>query len=608
MVEQMAEISDVVAPTFLMPEPEVEFLNSGANSRWAVAKETACRGNDPSSSWINRFSLRVEELEIVVPRKSKAALAEKRLLDSGWRNVPMRPGDPPATRPEGGFAEMGGFFAGETGDRSLLCFVCMLAVDAQQAFRCPHCPCVSHVACRSEGSSMMACPFCSDDLTHEILLQRKRYAHTLILHVELKASIRLQAWTRGRCRRWWWIKLRSAVKSIQQAVRRRIYMARNAKSKREALRPFRVRINHVVIYAITVGDTLPPPLEVNVGKHLLHAEISSLPAGLYEKFFGCGTGSSEGEAADLPCIWFAGHRNAPHYSGWEGKSTPSAAAKGTKVENGSYVLQVCVNESLNLETTFPKVEKKQLFTRPVPPHKGKQLHRFDILLSCTQVHQTGSTFCVKGLNYLLIPAVRATTEVTLTLVEIKQWPKGFIRGQAKLNCQNFLSRRSACIIESQLCSDPSAWTNPASEDGLKLSYLSWRRHLQQQQQHSDPNCVKSVGLVSWLILPHTDESDQQAGWVNIHSGQIVRRQWCVLIDKSLMLFQNPHELKPYRDIPLSQCSMSFDHNNLIRLKTASDLLHLSAAQPKDNKRWTMKISTQSTKSLSSSQSSKKNCA
>lgn len=575
VIEHMAAISDEVSPKTLMPEPEL-LVNSGVNSKWAVAMEsTSSRAHDP---WICRFNKRVEEMEVVMPNIPKAQLAEIRLKRSGWFNQPTRVGSPPVSKPDKGLATMA--FVGEGEGRSLLCFVCCMGVDVRHAIKCEHCPCVSHAACST------SCYFCIDDLAETNRLHQSKHQRTEKIYIELRARLCLQAWIRGACKRRWWIRLRSAVVSIQQAIRLRLFKARTAKEKREALRPFRLRLNHVIVYSSTSAtDT---PAEVVMAKHRTeHVECSSLPSGLYERIFGCGGGSTTAEAGDLPSIWLAGHRNAPQYNGWEGLPLR------TKLEPGSFVLQITVNEAQNNETVFRKIEKKQLYTRPLPPQRGKQIWRVDIPLSSKQVFESGSnTYTVKsGLNYLLFPAVKAMTEIGLTLVQLKEWPKGFIRGQARLNCQEIFSKKKSCIVESQFLSTPSEWINPSPEEGYKLSYLSWRR-LCDSHPHG-PTTISSVGLVSWTILSHTDESSQQAGWVNLHHGQTVRRQWGVLVDKVLMLYQG-QELKPYKICTLSQCSMSVAPlDNLIRLKTASELLYLSAAtSSKDHKRWVEKMGMQ----------------
>lgn len=586
LLQQMAGISDEVHPRYLAPEAEV-VLNDSTGTPWALRTAAVANrriASNNCASWLSRFSETVDSMTVVLPRLAKEELRDMRIAASGWKNTPVRIGETPAQIPDKNVAETTPPMHREE-ERQLLCYVCMWGIDAfsMETVCCPHCTCVAHEDCAARvGASPSFCQFCLDDTGDTNRIKRVAWQRDFEIYSRTRAAIRLQAFVRAQCKRRLWQRLRSAIRSIQQAIRVRLFSAKLAKARREGLRPVRLKINHIVLFDM-VGELK----EVTVAKQSKHEEIGSIPAGLYERIFGFGAEISTSAYSTNDVLANLGdrHKNAPQYNGWE--PLPSR----TKLPSGSFVLQVCINEAQNLERVFATIEKKGvLFKRPAPAYKGRQLHRVDIPLAEAEViHTTGRFIVASGLDYILIPAVRATSELTLTLCQIREWPKACIRGQAKLNIQDVLSKKKCIASESHLCSISEDWVNPSPEDGCKMVYLSWCR------AHSLPHSplqVNSIGLVSYCIISHTDEDAQQAGWINIHVGASKRRIWAVLMDRVLMFFQGG-ALRPKKTIYIQQCTVSVGAEDIIKVKTPMETIYISSASTtgrKEFRSWLRKMS------------------
>lgn len=590
----------------LTPEPPlvVGITENATRREWESATESILHRK---TSWVSRFASRVVDssaFTILDDPLTKEALRNERIKASGWENVIdlKVPSPPGQARVKELYEEMApNDSALETSHRQLYCSYCWLGVSSAPAVRarCPHCFTIAHLACMEAQSS--ACLFCKEDMSAQSSSDGVRYIKKLNEHRRLVAAIRIQAFIRRSCKRSQWRRLLSATKTLQRAIRRKIYFGKRSRNLRAALRPLRFRIFDVMVRASSWPQSDA------------HHEIGSLAAGFYEDNFGWradvangGGGREEGAAMKL---LRHDHKVSPAYA----QSPP----KTQRFNHGDQILIVTSSETDNLQEIFPrgfKVNKPKhntAFERPskLDLSKNKQLFRVDIPMSVIAPHHhhqhhhhddASSLHLVPttGPAYVLCPEHTGMVEVCFTLVRVLDWPRSVVVGQTKQNVQELQRLKRVGVFKSQLNSDSTAWTYPSA--GEFVSKIAFTTPLPREVINDGINLL-SGGSLRWAFLSHTNESENHAAHVFLYESpnklSTKKKAWCVLIDRVARFYFGPPSMNSKKEVDLMSAYVSTVHgqDGMLRIKAPAQQLQLFVCglALKDQRAWTRKMIEQS---------------
>jgi len=594
---------DVKSYPDLTPEPPlvVGITENASRHKWESATGKILQRH---GKWVSRFASKVDSFTIVDDPPTKEALRNERLKASGWENVTdLEVPSPPRQPHRKALHEEMALNPDtiESSQRQLCCAYCWLGVSSAPAIRvcCPHCFTIAHRAC-VEAHSTTACVFCQEDMTAQSLNDDARYSKKLNEHRRLVAAIRIQACVRRACKRNQWFRLLSATKTLQRAIRRKIYSGKRSKTLRAALRPLRFRIFDIMVRASSWPQSDA------------HHEIGSLAAGSYEDNFGWradasgggGGGGVEGVALKL---LRHDHKVNPTYV----QSPP----KTHRFNHGDYILILTTSETDNLQYIFPrgfKVNKPKPnapFERPNThdTSKTKQLFRVDIPMSVVAPHHNlhhhthyhhDSVHLVPtaGPAYVLCPEHTGMVEVCFTLVRVLEWPRCVVVGQTKQNVQELQRLKRVGVFKSQLLADSTAWTYPSV--GEFISKINFTTPPFRETINDGINQL-SGGSLRWAFFTHTNESDNHAAYIFIHESpnklSTKKKAWCVLIDRVARFYLGPPSMNAKKEVDLSRAYVSTVHGQegMLRIKASSLSLFVCGLTLKDQRAWTRKMIEQS---------------
>jgi len=613
-IERIAS-HDMEIKHLVAPEPPIVLSNEFGVTEW-TRKVTAI---NKRSNWISRFERRMDQLEIVEPKPSKEVLRAAKLQLSGWYNCPVEIKALPSpirTRDQSIDSVMTTTsVVDEESNRQLFCSICWGGVSSSPSARicCNHCFTVAHASCLASSSSSAGytCAFCRDDFSAFLGQSENDFKEKLKTHARQLAAIKLQTFLRANCKRRWFLRIESALRTIQRAIRQKIYYISRSKKIRETLRPLRLRFHSVVLYGggdSSTTDIFSKPLEQT------NEVIGTIPSAFYESKLGCNASpKAQSDDTEVMSILKSRHQCAPEYF-----ENPPSSHKFLK---GEFLLVVTANEATNSEKVFDveryKIMRNQdkrilaeLWGRKAANQRRrlKQLYRLDIPLDLHEEKSvtvqgrvaTRRTFRVQDArDYALLSSVSAMVDLTLSIVQVREWPRCEILGQAFINLQAIQKRKQTVVLCSHFSVNENLWHIPqVGGEGTKMS-ISKRNGSLAVEAAADAAAQAEVGLarvmgaLTWTCIAHTDECSNHAGWIYTHMSPSLnsgkRRVWAVLIDKILHLFTGSSN-KSYKKFEIAKCNItSAEEGEMIRIKTPLDTTYFSCPTTKDARLWSRKL-------------------
>jgi len=629
---------------YLKPEPPLVLNNEfGGPSEWKIRKNNVLgRSGQSDKRWISRFEQRMQSLDIIEPRPKKDDVIAEKIAKSGWVNCPINQRDlqVPKFEPNRNIDQVlqslpmdnEGMF------HQSFCAKCWQGISTAPDSRlcCNHCLTVIHTKCvdvsQRYRKDQYTCAFCYDDFYHGLDVQQIRYQKEMDAYQRLKACIKLQAFARLVAKRLRFLRIESALKTVQRAIRQRLYYANRAKAVREAKRPIRIRIHDIILYgdienledqeeAAQGGDLTLGPLEWP--RSSLVTELGSIPSAYYESKFGWSCAASNntksiGDAVDVVeggdssnsslqvlRILQDRHRTAPQYV-----ENPLPSLRLSK---GDVMLIVTLNESPNREQTFPtdgfKIMKDRRLVRPkkIGEHerkKSKQLARFDIPLEYAGIDKHGGRghcYTVRdGREYLLFPYVTAMIDITWSIVRVKDWPKCEMLGQTFSNLQSLQKRKFSIVFVSNFCSESSTWVFPqVGDECSKMGFSTVNKSGCFIAPGADIGQSLSAGALTWSAISHTEEGQNSAGNFYFFSGPSIhssakKKMWCVLIDRIFFIFVPGQSMcRPKKVFDMKICQVGGisgeDASGMIRIKATSETLFILPSLIRESKSWLKKL-------------------
>jgi len=164
------------------------------------------------------------------------------------------------------------------------------------------------------------------------------------------------------------------------------------------------------------------------------------------------------------------------------------------------------------------------------------------------------------------------------------------------------------VFNSYLGVNPALWCIPqvGDENQTKMTISERRGKVAAASAAAaiaaaDYGIARVGGALTWSVLTHTDESQNQAGHLYFHSGPsratAKKKLWCLLIDRVLLVFVG-RSSRPRKCIELAKVKATYvgdDEPNLVRIKTPLESLFVasSSAVSADQKNWARKLVSQS---------------
>lgn len=616
LMEQIAMIKDDVS-AYIAPEKSIVLKNEFGTTEWKERLKGLDERQRSQSRWIQRFEKRMKHLEIIDPKPTKEQLRSERIEKSGWKNCPMKLPTRIAPVEAESMDEMAlNTDYNENSDRQLFCLVCWGIVEPVGALCCSHCFVVAHSSCipvlsREDdalGPGTFSCPFCVDEMAAYNNLLHTRYQLKQKEHRKIVAVLRLQSWVRRCCKRMWYLRLSSAIKTVQRTIRKRIYHSRLSKAIREAPRPIRLRFHSLMLYCSRSDEVAAVAhKELLVAPRVLHAEVGSMPAGLYEEKFGWNASPKRlPNDSEIVKVLKARHKSAPSYA-------EQPPPKSARYAPGEYFLVLTAHEAVNNEFTFPvgfnvsnreKRKPDESATKAV-----RQLYRCDIPMnvletSTEHLHDGSEIVTVvhlgiaSGREYLLIPRTNAMVDIAWSAVRVREWPKCDILGQACINVQSLQGKKKCSMFHSQLCTDSSIWHVPmVGEESSKINIVPPSSSSRPRRPLPEDSRLGVVGGLTWTFLAHTDESENQSGYCMLHTGPSLqtnkKKFWCLLLDRVFYTFHGSSS-RPKNVLEIKNCTVSpiAGQEGMVRIKGPGETLFVGIDGARDSKGWTRKLCSQ----------------
>lgn len=450
--------------------------------------------------WLKRYAHKIDESYILRAPPSFEMKREKRLIESGWRNILCT--EPERPVPEKYF-DFEHTISSSQSKRSNICYLCWALVSyGSDRIHCRKCPVIAHRKCAidvenlrvpsilltspasstssspplspAEKEKNWTCLFCHEELQSTTAHREKRLCDSRRKHNEICATLKLQSFSRMAVRRVTFRRARHGIIKLQRLFRSLRFWKKAEKDKADRMRPFRVRLHHIHLF-VKINDgsvEVPQPVDHIVGETM---------ASIYDQVFGTEAAAPSMESMEMMNLLRAGHVEAPTYS------MSFKMSESRNVPKGSLFLSLSVHETRGPDTyldprqlfrvdTLLKLEgRPSKITLPHLRHLGFKS------MSEKQCEMLNSQYRLAkfGLQkpYFLFPACNANATVRLTISKVADLPRTIIVGQTNWAINSNLLWKRCLTIHQGMETRVSFDSVPSQDEHAKLNLVIKRARI-----------------------------------------------------------------------------------------------------------------------------------
>ena len=530
VMERMSTINDNLG-AYIEPEEEVPLYVQKEGSAWQKKVHGVRATRDLGMNWVERYSHKLDEMEIVDTIAGKRVAAPKtaeereqnKALRSAFMKKIVRKPDLPRRPSDMEDTDFVAFDKQANGNlRSQMCCKCWLAAGpGPKRLDCKYCGAFVHASCVGEvidrrfvfnsdtehEDGNFICPFCEDSMNAEAKHRNRTYDRNIHKYRTICAVIKMQAGIRAATVGRWFQRAVKAAKYIQRVVRARQFWKQQEIVKKTEKRPVRIRIHDITAL---VKQALPSALASVTPLAVLPQEthkVGDMPIGAYENIFGVAGNLSAHETSnrdnfDMINLLKLEHQNAPVYC------DPASSAKKPK---GELFITVSIHQ-LQDDLVGKQEYRIDIPLVPDSPHPSRIYMRAGRAgspqLQKNGAHESLSPEAINAISdgyrvrdfsvsnnrqYILIPWSTAEVVMRITVSEVTDWPKAIVKGQTEMSIfRNLLWKKASSFLQD--FQNPVQWQNlPTSGDGSVLSLLMPKYDEQPKLELLPPSPAVSNG-------------------------------------------------------------------------------------------------------------------